>query len=112
MTSMSASEARKRLFPLLAAVNADHDVVRIVGRNGNGVLMSEEDYDAWQTTMHLFGNPHNAQRLIEAYAEAVAGGGERHELIDPWTSPSTAEPGTTTSGGSPNTAPPSERSTA
>ena len=40
MSTMSASEARKNLFPLLGQVNADHDVVRITSKAGNGVLIS------------------------------------------------------------------------
>lgn len=66
---MSASEARKNLFPLLGQVNADHDVVRITSKAGNAVLISEEDYEAWQTTRHLFSTPANARRLPESIRE-------------------------------------------
>ncbi len=54
MTTVTASDARKLLFPLLGQVNDDHSVVTISSKAGNAVLMSEGDYEAWQTTLHLF----------------------------------------------------------
>ena len=46
--SISASEARQRLFPLLEQVNTDHEPVRITSKGGDAVLMSADDYDSWQ----------------------------------------------------------------
>ncbi len=73
MSTMSASEARKNLFPLLGQVNENHDVVRITSRAGNAVLISEDDYEAWQTTRHLFSTPANARRLLGSIREWQAG---------------------------------------
>ncbi len=64
--SISASEARQRLFPLLEQVNADHEPVRITSKAGDAVLMSAQDYDSWQETVYLLRSPENARRLIEA----------------------------------------------
>lgn len=66
--SISASEARSRLFPLIQQVNDDHAPVRITSRNGDAVLMSAEDYDSWQETIYLLRSPANARRLMEAIA--------------------------------------------
>ncbi len=77
MSTMSASEARKNLFPLMGRVNADHDVVRITSKAGNAVLISEADYEAWQTTRHLFSTPANARRLLGSIQEWQEG-----KLID------------------------------
>lgn len=71
--SISASEARQRLFPLIERVNADHAPVRISSRSGDVVLMSAEDYDAWQETVYLLRSPANARRLMEAVARDRAG---------------------------------------
>lgn len=57
MRTMTASEARKSLFPLLAQVNEDHDVVRITSKAGNAGLISEADHEVWQATRHLFSTP-------------------------------------------------------
>ncbi|MDN5792903.1 MAG: type II toxin-antitoxin system Phd/YefM family antitoxin [Brevibacterium aurantiacum] len=73
MTTVNASETRKQLFPLLGQVNADHDVVRITSKAGNGVLISETDYEAWQTTRHLLSTPANARRLLGSVQEWRSG---------------------------------------
>jgi len=61
-------------------VNEDHSAVTITSKAGNGVLLSEEDYEAWQTTLHLFSTPANARRLSEAIARSEHGEYEAHEL--------------------------------
>lgn len=66
--TISASEARSRLFPLIQQVNDDHIPVRITSRSGDAVLMSAEDYDSWQETIYLLRSPANARRLMEAIA--------------------------------------------
>ncbi|MGW1513198.1 type II toxin-antitoxin system Phd/YefM family antitoxin [Streptomyces sp. NPDC002394] len=66
--SISASEARATLFPLIERVNNDHTPVRISSRNGDAVLMSADDYDSWQETVYLLRSPENAKRLMEAVA--------------------------------------------
>ena len=71
--SISASEARQRLFPLLEQVNTDHQPVRITSRAGDAVLMSADDYDSWQETVYLLRSPENAKRLMEAVARDKAG---------------------------------------
>lgn len=37
------------------------------------ILMSAEDYDAWQETIYLLRSPANARRLMEAVARDRAG---------------------------------------
>ena len=78
--SVSASQARKTLFPLIEQVNNDRDVVEIVSRKGSAVLMSAEEYAAWRETAYLFRSPANARRLLDAYERARAGQTEVHEV--------------------------------
>lgn len=80
MTTITASEARKSLFPLLGQVNDDHSAVTITSKAGNGVLVSEADYDAWQTTMYLLSTPSNARRLADAIERSERGEYAEHEL--------------------------------
>ncbi|QPP09224.1 type II toxin-antitoxin system prevent-host-death family antitoxin [Streptomyces bathyalis] len=80
--SITASEARKNLFPLIEQVNNDRAPVHITSRNGNAVLLSEEDYSSWQETIYLLRSPANARRLSESIAEAEAGRTEPRELIE------------------------------
>lgn len=78
--TITASDARKSLFPLLGQVNEDHSAVTITSKAGNGVLLSEEDYEAWQTTLYLISTPANARRLFESIERSERGEYETHEL--------------------------------
>ncbi|MDR1077663.1 MAG: type II toxin-antitoxin system prevent-host-death family antitoxin [Propionibacteriaceae bacterium] len=78
---MTASQARRELFPLIKRVNDDRTTVEIVSKHGNAVLMSAEEYDALMTTSYLFSDPANAARLRRSLADAAAGRFEEHELI-------------------------------
>jgi antitoxin YefM len=80
--SISASEARQRLFPLLQQVNTDHQPVRITSKAGDAVLMSADDYDSWQETVYLLRSPENARRLMEAVARDKAGHSALTKSID------------------------------
>lgn len=80
MPTITASDARKSLFPLLRQVNDDHSAVTITSKGGNGVLVSEADYEAWQTTLYLFSTPANARRLSDAIERSARGEHEPHEL--------------------------------
>jgi antitoxin YefM len=80
--SITASEARKNLFPLIEKVNDDRAPIHITSRNGNAVLLSEEDFSSWQETIYLLRSPANARRLAESVAEAERGNTEPRELIE------------------------------
>ncbi|MCB5167299.1 type II toxin-antitoxin system prevent-host-death family antitoxin [Streptomyces bambusae] len=79
---ISASEARKTLFPLIERVNNDHVPVRISSKNGDAVLMSADDYDAWQETVYLLRSPANARRLMEAVARDRAAAGDLPKAME------------------------------
>lgn len=78
--TISASEARKTLFPLIERVNIDRQAVEIVSRKGNAVLMAADEYAAWQEIAYLFRSPANARRLLDAYERARSGITETHGL--------------------------------
>lgn len=81
--SITASDARRNLLPLIEQVNDDHTVVEIVSPRGNAVLMSADDYSALEETAYLLRSPENARRLHEAYADALAGRNLiHHDLSD------------------------------
>jgi antitoxin YefM len=70
MTAITASEARKNLFPLIERVNADRAPVEITSRHGNAVLLAKPEYDALIETAHLLRAPANVERLLESAAQA------------------------------------------
>ncbi len=69
--SITASEARRELFPLIKKVNEDHDAIEIVSKHGNAVLVSAEDYAALREGAYLLRSPANARRLLKAYENAL-----------------------------------------
>lgn len=82
--SITASEARKGLFPLIKKVNDDHDAIEIVSKHGNAVLIAADDYAALREGAYLLRSPANARRLLKAYENALNGRRlVEQELIDP-----------------------------
>ena len=71
--AITASEARRTLLQLIARVNDDRSAIEITSKRGNAVLMSADEYEAWQETAYLFRSPANARRLLDA-AEAAERG--------------------------------------
>jgi antitoxin YefM len=78
--AITASEARKNLFPLIEQVNDDRQPVEITSKRGDAVLLSRADYDALMETAFLLRVPANARRLLESLAQARAGERDVHEL--------------------------------
>lgn len=57
MTSVSASEARAKLYRLIDEVAASHRPLLISGKRNNAVLVSEADWAAIQETLFLLSVP-------------------------------------------------------
>jgi antitoxin YefM len=78
--AVTASEARRKLFPLIEQVNEDRAPVEITSRRGGAVLMSLAEYEQLEETAHLLRAPANARRLLEALRQAAEGQREEHPL--------------------------------
>lgn len=57
MATLSASEARKRLYNLVDEVKETHEPVQIIGKRSCAVLVSEEDWRAIEETLYLASIP-------------------------------------------------------
>lgn len=57
MTTISASEARARLYGLLDEAAESGEPIQITGRRHNAVLVSEQDWRAIQETLYLLSMP-------------------------------------------------------
>lgn len=57
MTTISASEARKRLYNLVDEVKETHTPIQIVGKRNSAVLLAEEDWRAIEETLYLASIP-------------------------------------------------------
>jgi len=78
--SVTATEARNRLLPLIEQVNADQLAVEILSEKGNAFLVPATEYHSLLETMYLLSSPRNAERLRRSVAEARACQAERREL--------------------------------
>jgi antitoxin YefM len=71
--AITASEARKKLFPLIRQVNDDRAPVEIISNHGRAYLVAADDYESMEETDYLLRSPANAARLMTA-AEQVRQG--------------------------------------
>jgi antitoxin YefM len=53
MATLTASEARSKLYRLMDETAASHQPILITGKRTNAVLVSEEDWRAIQETVYL-----------------------------------------------------------
>ena len=80
--SITATEARRQLFPLIEQVNSDRVAIEITSRRGNAVLISAEEFSALEETAYLLRVPANARRLLESLQQAQSGDRHEHELAE------------------------------
>ena len=78
--AITASEARKNLFPLIEQVNQDRTPIEITSRRGDAVLMAVDDYRALEETAYLLRSPANVRRLFESLEQSRAGDVREREL--------------------------------
>lgn len=66
MISISITQARSNLYQLVADVNAGSQQVTITNNRGkNGVLISEDDWNAIQETLYLNSIPEMTESIPE-----------------------------------------------
>ena len=68
MTTISATEARKRLYKLIDDIADSHEPVQITGRRSSAVLVGEDDWRAVQETLHLVSIPGMRESILEGMA--------------------------------------------
>ncbi|OZI49105.1 type II toxin-antitoxin system Phd/YefM family antitoxin [Bordetella genomosp. 5] len=74
MNVLTFSEARASFKQTLDAVCTDHEPTIITRQRGDHVvLLSLDDYNSMQETLHLLGSTANAERLRRSLAEFKSG---------------------------------------
>lgn len=65
MTTVTASEARAKLYRLIDETAASHQPLLISGKRNKAVLVSEEDWEAIQETLFLLSVPGMRESIRE-----------------------------------------------
>lgn len=71
MTTITASEARARLYRLIDEAASTHQPLRISGKRNNAVLVSEEDWESIQETLFLLSVPGMRESIREGMAAPI-----------------------------------------
>ena len=71
MTTVSATEARTKLYRIIDEANESHEPVLITGKRGNAVLVSEEDWSAIQETLYIKSVPGLDQAIKKGMQEPI-----------------------------------------
>jgi antitoxin YefM len=81
METVSYSELRQKLKARMDKICADHAPLLVTRQNGEPVvMMSLAEYESLEETLHLLGNPANAERLLRSIAQAEAGQLVEHDI--------------------------------
>ncbi len=72
MTTMTATEARKNFYNLLAEANSSHEPIHITDKRGNGVLISEDDWSAIEETLALNSIPGMRESIIKGMNTSIS----------------------------------------
>ncbi|TAH60758.1 MAG: type II toxin-antitoxin system Phd/YefM family antitoxin [Gottschalkiaceae bacterium] len=66
MTAINVTKARDNIYQLLSDVNTNSQPITITNNRGkNGVLISEDDWNAIQETLYLNSIPGVAESIVE-----------------------------------------------
>ena len=83
MQSVLFEDAKKQLDSLCEKTCQDHEPYIINRADHNHVVvMSLEDFNAWQETQYLISTPANAERLLRSLTSARNGKLTERELIE------------------------------
>lgn len=84
MPSVTDADLHQNLAAYLdEAVNSRTPIVVTRQGKGNVVLISAEEFEGWQETAYLLGNPANARRLLQSAQAARDGDTFERELVQP-----------------------------
>ncbi len=83
MDSVTYTEFRQRLATYLNQIEADRTPLIVTRQNASSVVvMSLDDFKAYEATFHLLSSKNNADRLNQAINELRTEGGTEHQLLE------------------------------
>jgi antitoxin YefM len=72
MTLVSITKARATLYALVARLQGGQDPVLITGKQGNAVLVSEDDWRSIEETLYLLSVPGMRESIRSGMREPIA----------------------------------------
>ncbi len=72
MGSINITNARKNLFRIVESVNRTHEPIEITGKNGNAVIVGEEDWRSISETLYLTSIPGMRESIIKGMKVPVS----------------------------------------
>ncbi|WP_234192507.1 MULTISPECIES: type II toxin-antitoxin system Phd/YefM family antitoxin [Pseudacidovorax] len=72
MTTLTASEARAKLYRLIDEAAEFHRPIHIAGKRTSAVLVSAEDWQSIQETLYLLSVPGMRESIKEGMAEPLS----------------------------------------
>lgn len=83
MTNVNATNFRKNMFEYLSSAILHNNVVNVTTKDGNAIVMSEEDYTGIIETLNLLSNKRTADEIFASMAEPI-GEGEEYNKDEEW----------------------------
>jgi prevent-host-death family protein len=71
MATLTASQARAKLYKLIDETAASHQPILITGKRGNAVLISEDDWRSIQETLYLTSIPGMRESIVDGLSTPV-----------------------------------------
>jgi len=71
MMSLSVTDARRDIFNIIKAVQ-NSDAVTITSKDGNAVLISEDEWNGIKETLYLLSIPGMLESILESSAENIS----------------------------------------
>lgn len=82
METVTYTEFRQKLASYLNQIESDRTLIVTRQNAPSVVVMSMDDFKAYEATFHLLSSKNNADRLNEAIEELRRGGGTEQQLIE------------------------------
>jgi len=71
MPTLTATEARSKLYGLIDETTASHEPIIIKGKRGSAVLISEDDWRSIQETIYLLNIPGMRESIRDGLATPI-----------------------------------------
>lgn len=71
MTTITVTEARKKLYRLLDEVRESHKPIHISSKRSKAILVSEDDWSSIQETLYLLSIPGMRESIVEGLKTPV-----------------------------------------